>query len=329
MHTVTRRFCSALCNLALAATAVWSIPLSAQTWPSKPIRIVVPFPAGQGADIITRIVGERLGLALGQPIVVDNRPGAGSMLGSEFAARAAPDGYTLLAAGSSALAINPHLYSKLSFNPAKDFDPIAQVVSIEYVLVARSGLNVKNVAQLLEAARARPDKITYGSSGNGSTNHLVMAQFAASTRTNFLHVPYKGSAGSMADLLGGQIDLLIESVAVISPYLKSDKMTVLGVTGAKRSALLPGVATLEEQGVKDFDYGTWTGFVAPAGTPPGVLERVNAEIDAILKMPDVRKKIEDIGMVPIGGSREQFRHFVAAESDKWRQVVKVSGVKLD
>ena len=307
----------------------FNVASHAQQWPAKPVHIIVPFPAGQGADIITRLISERLSPALGQPVIVENRPGAGSMLGSRYVAHAEPDGYTLLAAGSSALAINQHLYSKMSYNPATDFDPISQLVSIEYVLCVSPTLNVKTLPDLISLAKEKPNQVTYGSSGNGSTNHLVMAELASVEHLKLMHIPYKGSSASMTDLLGGQIGTLVESVAVISPYLKSDKMRVLGVTGIKRSKLLPEVPTLDEQGVTGFDLGTWTGLVAPAGTPVAILDRLNAEVGKILQAPDVRQKIEDLGMIPVGGSREQFRAYVASQSQKWGKVVKSSGTHFD
>lgn len=304
-------------------------PARAESWPDRPVRIIVPFPPGQGADIISRLIAERLSPVLGQPVIVENRPGAGSMLGSMYVARSRPDGYTLLAAGSSALAINQYLYSKLTFDPRKDFDPIVQLVAIEYVLVARPTLNVKTASELIDLARREPNKITYGSSGNGATNQLVMAQFAASAGINLAHIPYKGSSESMTDLLAGRIDTLVESVAVILPYVKSHKIQILGVTAAKSSPLLPDVRTLDEQGVKGFDYDTWTGLVAPAGTPPAILDRVNAEVEKILKEPDVQKRINNIGMIPIGGSRDKFRAYIETESEKWQKVVQVTGTHLD
>lgn len=320
---------ASLVVLLAAVTSLGGLPARAASWPDRAIRIIVPFPPGQGADIISRLIAERLSPVLGQPVIVENRPGAGSMLGSMYVARSRPDGYTLLAAGSSALAINQYLYSKLAFDPRKDFDPIVQLVAIEYVLVARPTLNVKTASELIDLARREPNKITYGSSGNGATNQLVMAQFAASTGLKLTHIPYKGSSESMTDLLAGRIDTLVESVAVISPYMKTDKIQVLGVTAAKRSPLLPDARTLEEQGVKDFDYDTWTGLVAPAGTPAAILDRVNTEVEKILKDPDVQKRINHIGMIPIGGSRDQFRAYIKSESEKWQKVVQFTGIHLD
>jgi tripartite-type tricarboxylate transporter receptor subunit TctC len=316
---------------AALATAVVAVPAhAAEDWPkARPVRIVVPFPAGQGADIIARLIAERLSPAIGQSIIVENRPGAGSMIGSAYVARAEPDGYTLLAAGSSALTINPFLYTNLSYDPAKDFAPIIDLVQIDYMMVANARLHAGNLAELLKAARDHPGKITYGSSGLGSTNQLTTAQFEAINHLKLVHVPYKGAAASMNDLLSGQIDLLVESVAVIKPFLKSDQVRVIGMTGIKRSPLLPDVPTLAEQGLKGFDFGTWTGLVAPAGTPAPILDKLNAATARILRDPEVRQRIEAIGMVPVGGSRQQFSNYVKSEMDKWRDVVKTTGTRLD
>jgi len=326
-----RRRIRLLASLPILAVLVLAGGLSARadTWPDKPIRIIVPFPAGQGADIISRLIGERLSSALKQPVIIENRAGAGSMLGSAYAAHSDPDGYTLLAAGSSALAINQYLYSKMTFNPQKDFEPIIQLVDIEYLLVVRPGLNVKTAQEFIELARREPGKISYGSSGKGATNQLVMAQFAASTGIKMLHVPYKGSADSMTGLLGGQIDALVESVAVVSPYLNSGQVRILGITKLKRSTLLPEVPTLDEQGIKNFNYSTWTGLVAPKGTNPAILDRLSTEVGKIVGMEDVQKRIRGIGMVPIGGSRDDFRAYVKSESEKWKSVVDLTGTYVE
>ncbi len=319
---LARRACIALALSLLAAGAF------AQQWPSRPIKLIVPVPPGQGADIISRLIAERLGPALGQPVVVENKPGAGTMLGSEQAARSAPDGYTFLAAGSSALAINPHLYAKMAYDPAKDFAPVTQLVSIDFVLCASPALPARTVAEVLKLARDKPGALTYGSPGSGTTAHLAMALFGAQNKLELMHVPYKGSVPAMTDLIGGQIGLMVDSVAVVQSQVKAGKVRAIAVTGLKRSELLPDVPTLDEQGMRGFDVATWTGLVAPAGTPEPILERMNTEVVKILRMPDVQQKIRDLGMSPVGDSREHFTRYIASESTKWGEAVKASGAKV-
>lgn len=315
--------------LAFAALMAGSCIASAQGWPSKPVRMIVPVPPGQGADIITRLIAERLSVALGQQFVVDNRPGAGTMVGSEIAARAAPDGYTFLAAGSSALAINPHLYRKMSYDPLRDFAPVTHLVTIEFVLVAHPSLPVNSVPELVKLAREKPGELAYGTPGNGTTQHIVMAMLASVTDIKLTHVPYKGSPPALADVVAGRVPLLLDSIAVTRAQLSAGKIRPLGVTQARRSPLLPDVPTLDEQGLKGFDMSTWTGLVAPAGTPDTVLNRMSAETVKVLGMPDVRQRINDLGMVPIGNSPEQFGAYVRSEFAKWQSAVKVSGATVE
>ena len=335
MHLNLRQLAAAICRLLLqcipivAALALVLVDASAQSWPAKPIKIIVPVPPGQGADIITRLVAERLAMALGQPVVVDNKPGAGTMVGSEAAAKSAPDGYTILAAGSSALAINPHLYAKTSYNPLKDFTPITQLVSIDFVLCVHPSLPVNSVRDLIRVARERPDGLTYGSTGNGTTNHLAMALLASANSVKVTHVPYKGSVPAMTDLVGGQISMIAESVAVVMPHLRSSRIRPIGVMSLKRSPILPEIPTLDEQGQSGFAVSTWTGLVAPAGTPSSILDRLNAETVKIIRMPDIQSRVRDLGMVAIGDSREQFGTYIHAEYLKWASAVKASGVRVE
>jgi tripartite-type tricarboxylate transporter receptor subunit TctC len=251
------------------------------------------------------------------------------MVGSEIAARAAPDGYTFLAAGSSALAINPHLYRKMSYDPLRDFAPVTHLVTIEFVLVAHPSLPVNSVPELVKLAREKPGELAYGTPGNGTTQHIVMAMLASVTDTKLTHVPYKGSPPALADVVAGRIPLLLDSIAVTRAQLSAGKIRPLGVTQARRSPLLPDVPTLDEQGLKGFDMSTWTGLVAPAGTPEAVLNRMSAETVKVLGMPDVRQRINDLGMVPIGNSPEQFGAYIRSEFAKWQGAVKVSGATVE
>jgi tripartite-type tricarboxylate transporter receptor subunit TctC len=315
--------------LAFTTFMLGSCLASAQSWPTKPVRVIVPVPPGQGADIITRLIAERLSPALGQPFVVDNRPGAGTMVGSEIAAKAPPDGYTFLAAGSSALAINPHLYRKMAYDPLRDFAPVTHLVTIEFVLAVHPSLPVSSVPDFIKLAREKQGELTYGSPGNGTTAHIVMAMLASVTDVKLTHVPYKGSPPALADLVAGRIAVLVDSIAVTRAQLSAGKIRALGVTAAKRSPLLPDVPTLDEQGLKGFDMSTWTGLVAPAGTPDAVVNRLSAETVRVLGMAEVRHRINDLGMVPVGNSPEQFGAYIRSEFVKWENAVKVSGATVE
>jgi tripartite-type tricarboxylate transporter receptor subunit TctC len=304
-------------------------PASAQQWPAKPVRIIVPFPPGQGADIVGRLVAERLTAALGQQVIVENRPGAGSMLGTEFAAKAPGDGYTLLIGGTSALVINPHLYSKLGYDTMRDFAPITNLASLPMVICVNPSFPARGIQDLIKVAKRRPGEVTYGSSGNGSTDHLTQALFASVARIELTHVPYKGSVASMTDLIGGQIVMATATTPGAVPYVRAGQVRALGVTSMRRSPFLPEVPTLDEQGMKGFDVIAWAGFVAPAKTPAPVLDRLNGEIVRMLKTPEVQKRFQDLSMVPIGDTREQFGAFLKAELATWGKAVKLSGAKVE
>lgn len=302
---------------------------SAQQWPVKPVRIIVPLPPGQGADIITRLLAEKISPALGQQIVVDNRPGAGTMIGSEMAAKSAPDGYTFLAAGSSALAINPHLYAKLAYDTLRDFAPVTQMVSIGFVLCVNPSLPVRSVPELVKLAKGRSGEISFGSTGNGATNHIAQSLFASMMGIKLIHVPYKGAVPSLTDLIGGQISMLAETTPLVLPHLKAGKIRAIGVFSIKRSQFLPDVPTLDEQGVKGFDMNTWTGLVAPAGTPPAILDRMNSEAVKALRTPEVQQRLNELGFVGVGNSREQFGAYIKSELAKWAAAVKISGARVE
>jgi len=308
----------------LSCAPVWS-----QQWPAKPVRIIVPFPPGQGADIVGRLVAERLTAALGQQVIVENRPGAGSMLGTEFAAKAPGDGYTLLIGGTSALVINPHLYSKLGYDTMRDFAAITNLASLPMVICVNPSFPAHGIQDLIKVAKRRPGEVTYGSSGNGSTDHLTQALFASVAGIKLTHVPYKGSVASMTDLIGGQIVMATATTPGAVPYVQAGQVRALGVTSMRRSPFLPEVPTLDEQGVKGFDVIAWAGFVAPAKTPVPVLDRLNGEVVRMLKTPEVQKRFQDLSMVPIGDTREQFGAFLKAELANWGKAVKLSGAKVE
>ena len=300
-----------------------------QAWPQKPVRIIVPFPPGQGADIVGRLLAERLTPVLGHQVVVENRPGAGSMIGTEFAAKAAPDGYTLLIGGTSAMVINPHLFRKLGYDTLRDFAAITNVTSLPLVICVNNALPVRSVQELVKLARSRPGEIAYGSSGNGSTHHLAQAMFAAAAGIELSHIPYKGSVASMTDLIGGQIAMLADTTAAVLTQVRAGRVRAIAVTSATRSPFFPDVPTVEEQGLKGYDATAWAGLVAPAGTPVTVLERLNSEVVKTLGMADTRKRFDELAMVPIGDSREKFGAYLKTELARWGKAVQVSGARID
>lgn len=302
---------------------------SAQQWPVKPVRIVVPNPPGQAADIISRLLAEKLSPVLGQQIVVENRPGAGTVIGTEFVAKSAPDGYTFLNAGSAALAASPHLYKKLSYDPLKDFDPITNIVSVVFVLCVNPSFPAKNVMDVVQLAKRRPGEVSYGTTGNGSTNHLAMALFAKVMDIKLTHVPYKGAVPSLTDLIGGQISLVAETTPAVLPHLKSGKLHALGVLSITRLPFLPDVPTLDEQGVKGYEVNAWSGLVAPAGTPPAILDRMNAETVKALKSPEMLARLNELALVPVADSRAHFGAFIKSEFAKFGEIVKISGAHVE
>ncbi|MDO5625353.1 MAG: tripartite tricarboxylate transporter substrate binding protein [Pseudomonadota bacterium] len=300
----------------------------AQTFPAKPVTIVVPFPAGGTTDVLARAVSTRLSGVLGQPVVVDNRPGAGATLGAAQVAKAAPDGHTLLM-GAVHHTIATSVYGKLPYSFEKDFAPITTVAMVPNVLVVDAKAAYKTVADLVADARARPDKLAYGSNGNGTAQHMIGTQFQQSTGTQVLHVPYRGSAPLTTDLLGGQVQLSFDTITPVLPFIKEGRLKPLAVTTAKRSSALPDVPTLAEAGVKDVAIGTWFGLLAPARTPPAVVQRLNAEIVKIVHSPEFGKQMQDIGAEPVGNSPEEMARQIKDETAKFAQLVKSAKVSID
>lgn len=311
----------------LLAAALLS-PAIADEWPSKPIRIIVPFPPGQGADIIGRLIGERLAPVLGQPIVVENRPGAGSMVGTAFAAKAPADGHTLLIGGSSAMVINPHLYKNLDYKLA-DFAPVTNIALLPMVICVANSVPAHSIQELIALARQRPGQLTYGSSGNGSTHHLVQALFASAAGIHISHVPYKGSSASMTDLVSGRITMLADVLPAVMPSVRGGKVRPLGITSSRRSPFFPDLPTVAEQGLPGFEAVAWAGLFAPAGTPDAVLQRLNVEVVKLLNAPETQKRFHDLWMPTIGDTRAGFAAFLKTEYERWGHAVQVSGAKVD
>jgi len=316
-------------TLVVAAIAAVPVAASAQAYPAKPVRIVIPFPPGQATDVIGRVVAQKLGDALGKGFIVDNRPGANGIIGIETVVKAPPDGYTLLITPSGSLVINPSLYTKLSYEPLRDLAPIALLGLIPLVVVAHPSLPVKSVNDVIKLAKSKPGTLSYASSGPGSAQHLAMEMLKYRTGMDLLHVPYKGSAPAVTDLMAGQVPLMFDTVASSLPIIRDGRIKPIAVGLAKRSVVLPNVPTLDESGVKGFQVAGWAGFLAPAKTPQAIVQQLNAEVLKILGQPDIRERIVSLGMEPASTTPEAFSAFMKSETAKWAQAVKLSGVKAD
>jgi tripartite-type tricarboxylate transporter receptor subunit TctC len=328
-----RRF--VLAAVAIAATGFAALPAGAQgAWPSKPVRIVVPFPAGGTTDILARAIAPELSKALGQQFIVDNRAGAGGNVGADIVAKSAPDGYTLLMGTVGTHGINRALYSKLSYDPIKDFAPITLVAGVPNVMVmpaekARS-MGIRNVADFIKYAKANPGKLNMASSGNGTSIHLAGELFKSMTGTYMVHFPYRGSGPAMLDLVGGTMDVMFDNLPSSMPQIKAGKLTALAVTSRQRSAALPDVPTIEEAaGLKGFDATSWFGLLAPAGTPPEIVNRIQQEVAKSLNTPAIKEKLLGQGAIPSGNTPAEFARHIDAEHKKWEPVVKTSGAKVD
>jgi tripartite-type tricarboxylate transporter receptor subunit TctC len=328
IHASRRRF--TVRGLALAA-AVVAAPLAAhaQLYPAKPVTIVVPFAAGGTTDILARVIGQALNKELGQSVLVDNRAGAGGNIGAQLAAKGVPDGHTLFMGTVGTHAINQSLYKKLPFDPVKDFAPLTRVAMVPNLLVAHPGKPYKNVKELVAYAKANPGRVNFGSSGSGSSIHLSGELFNALAKVDMVHVPYKGSAPAVTDLVGGQIDVMFDNMPSAIQHVRSGRLRALAVTTAKRSPELPDVPTIAEAGVPGYEATSWFGMFAPAGTPAPVVARLNAALVKVLADPAVKKKLAEQGAEPYSETPEQFAEFIRKESAKWSKVVKESGASAD
>ena len=315
-------------SLFLASLFAFPPIASGQAYPTKPIRIVVPLAAGGPGDLLARAIAQKLSDTMAQPVVIDNRPGANTNVGNEAVAKAAPDGYTLLATAST-LTINPSLYSNLTYDPIKDFAPITPIATTPLVLVVHPSLSVRSVKELIALARARPTQILYGSPGNGSTPHLAAEMFNTMAGVKLMHVPYKGVTGAFSDLLGGQISLMFPGAPIAVPQVKAGKLRALGTTGAKRTPAAPEVPTIAEAALPGYEVSVWYGILAPAGTPRTVISRLNTEIVRIVQLPDIRERWAALGAEPLHSAPEQFAAFLKNDLGKWAKVVRDSGAKID
>lgn len=300
----------------------------AQQFPHRPIRLVVSFAPGGSVDLVARLLAQKLAESWGQQVVVDNRPGAGGNVSAEIVARAANDGYTIYLCSPS-FVINPSIYAKTPYDPAKDFAPVSLVSLVQNVLVAYPGLPAKSVKELLALAKAKPGEINYASTGSGSSGHLVMELFRSMTKVEMVHVPYKVIGQATNDLLGGQVSLWFPTMPGALPHIKAGRMRALGVAGAKRSPALPEVPTIAEAGVPGFEASTWYALLAPARTPPEVVGKLNVEVVKVLKLPDVRESLSSMGVEIVGSTAQQLAKHISNELPKWAQVVKQSGARVD
>jgi tripartite-type tricarboxylate transporter receptor subunit TctC len=313
---------------SLAAPAFGQAASTAQGWPAKPIKLVVPFPAGGGTDIIGRELAQKLAANTGWTVIIDNKPGSGGNLGVDAAAKSPADGYTVVLGQTSNLAINPTLYPKLPYDPVKDLTPVSLVASAPMAIVVAADSPYKTLADLVAAARAKPTSINFATSGNGTVAHLAMEQFQAVTNVKMTHVPYKGAAQGVTDLIGGQVQVYVSSVPTLVGHVRNGKMRALAVTSTKRTDDLPQVPTVAET-YKGFDAVTWFGIAGPAKMPPDVVAKLNAEINKALRAPDLLKKLNDQGADVQGSTPEQFGKLIQDDVARWGKVVKSSGAKID
>jgi tripartite-type tricarboxylate transporter receptor subunit TctC len=322
MHRIRMIFCrSLLLVIALAASAA-----HAQDYPNKPVRLVVPFAAGGSSDPVARLLAQKLGAFLGQPFVVENRPGAGGNIGADIVAKSRPDGYTLLFAAGS-FAVNVSLFEKLPYDPLKDFDPVIHVCMVNGILVVHPSVKANSVQELVALARAQPGSVTFGSAGNGTILHLAGELFKSAAKVDMVHVPYKGSGPALADLIGGQVQTMFANMPGTLQHVKAGRLRVLAVTGDKRSSALPEVPTIAESGLPGFRAATWFGVLAPAGTPKEIVARLNAELAKALASPELIDHLRTEGADVVGGSPEQFGAFLKSEVERWGPVVRAAGIK--
>ena len=323
-----RRRATLTCLAAGLLTA--ALPaVSAAAYPDKPIRLVVPFPPGQGADILARLIGQHLAAALGQPIVVENKVGAGGIIGTAFAAKAAPDGYTLYMGSSGPLAIGPHVYKAVGFDTLKDFAPISNIASVTQVLATAPASQLASAKDVVERARAQPGMVPFGSAGSGTTSHLTMELFTQMSGISLSHVPYKGSSTSMIDVMAGRVPLMFDSLPGVLTNVKSGSLRAIAVASAQRDPLLPNVPTVAESGVPGFATSGWIGLLAPARTPPQIVDQLHTAVAKALKSEAVKKRMSELAFTPIGNSPAEFQTFLSKEVALWGGVAAKAGVQKE
>ncbi|HEX2545699.1 MAG TPA: tripartite tricarboxylate transporter substrate binding protein, partial [Ramlibacter sp.] len=312
-----RPFSVLLLALAFAAAG----PAAAQNYPNKPVRLIVPFPAGGATDVLARAITQYASDKLGQPIVIDNKPGAGGTIGSDLAAKADPDGYTLLIATGSTHSVGPLVNPKTPYNVERDFVPIVDVASTTTVMMVSNTVPARTLQEFIKLAKSQPGRMNFGSSGNGTNSHLTGELFKAQAGVFMTHIPYRGTGLVFNDMVSGQVQMLFDNVVTAMPHIKEGRLRILGVTSLKRLPFLPDVPTLHEQGLKNFDVSNWFGIYAPRGASPEVVQKVNAAFNAALKEPELQKKMAMLGAVPTGGTPQQMAQIVASETAKWKRLI--------
>ena len=319
-------------RILVLVSALTALPVTAafaQHYPSKPIRLIVPFAAGGGNDNVARLVGKRLSESLGQPIVIDNRPGAGGVVGAELAAKSAPDGYTLFLGGVGSHAINPNLHERLPYDPIGDFAPVVLLASAPLILVVHPSVPADSIREFVALAHSKPGWLNYASNGNGSSSHLAALMFASMAGVDMVHVPYKGLSPALTDLLSGQVQVMFSSVVAILPHIKAGKLRGLAVTGSKRLSLAPNLPTIAESGFSGYEASSWYGVLAPAGTSREILAKLNAEIGKALDQAEVRNGLLSEGAEPVGGAPERFAAHIKAENDRLGKLIRDAKLRLE
>lgn len=322
------KFGTGLAGIALAVS-ISSVSAQAQDFPTRPIRMIVPYAPGGNVDISARIVGPVLSELLGQPVVVDNRPGGGGNVGAALVAKAQPDGHTLLVGSSGPLTINPIVYKDMPYDSIKDFAPVSRVQSVTLVVLANQKFPVNSVRELIDRAKAQPGKVTVASAGTGTTNHFAIELFANMTGTRLLHVPYKGSGPALTELLGGQVNVMFDQLTSSMGFIREGRLKVLAVTAAKRVSALPNVPTLAESGVPGYEASTFLGILAPAGTPAAVVNQLNAAIRKVMDMPAVQERFRSLGTDPGASSPQEFAAIIRDELTKWQRVAKEAHLQFN
>lgn len=317
-------------SLAAALAAMLAAGfVHAQPYPTKPIRFLVPQAAGGSTDTLSRIVGQKLSERLGQQVVMDNRPGANGMIGTELVAKSQPDGYTLLAGGTGTIAINVSLYSKVAYDPVRDFTPVALIAYSTSVLVVHPSVTAENIAGLIALARSRPGELRYASAGSGSSPHLSAELFKTMTGVKLVHVPYKGSTPGVTATITGETSLMFTGIASALAHIKAGRLRALSVNGPKRSPALPDVPVASQSGLPGFEVDFWIGMLAPAGTPRAIVSRLNAEVNGILRQDDVKERLVALGTDPVGGSPDEFAAVIKTDIAKWAKAIKASGARAE
>ena len=316
-------------KLLLVLLCALAMPALAQSYPNKPVRMIIPYPPGGGNDTLGRLFAAKLGERSGQHFIVENRPGAGAMLGTEAAAKSAPDGYTILLSSIATHALSPNLYSRVPYDPVKDFAPITLLGIAPTVLVVPADLPARNLQEFIAAAKAKPGALAYASGGNGTPPHINAEVFKAVAGVDLLHVAYKGGGPALVDLMAGRVQAMLDTAASAMPHVRAGKLRALALSAPKRSPELPDLPTFAEAGLPQYDTNAWYSMHAPAGTPPEIVRRLNAELVAILKDPDVLARFKQLATDPVGNSPEEFAAFVRTELEKYARIIKAAGIKLD